>query len=96
LLSAAVLCVVAVAVVHWPAIARSDGAGAVSRASARITLVIPSTEVRRAIAESCADEAGAGYVPIVEVDADEVGVPGEGRFFRCPSGARVFLVPTGR
>ena len=96
LVLAAALCLAAGAIVHWPAIAGSSGApGPVSTASARITLVVPSSAIRVAIAERCADEVIAGYVPVVEVDPAELGVPGEGRFFECPSGARVFLVPTG-
>ncbi len=76
--------------------AASDGAtGPVSRASARITAVIPSPATQAMIEATCADGAMIGYVPVVQVDPSEMAVPEEGSFLRCPSGARVFLVPSG-
>jgi len=75
--------------------AASDGTtGPVSRASAQIT-VIPSPATQATIEATCEDGAMIGYVPIVQVDSSDMAVPEEGTFLRCPSGARVFLVPSG-
>lgn len=76
--------------------AASDGTtGPVSRASAQITAVIPSPATQATIEATCEDGAMIGYVPIVQVDSSDMAVPEEGTFLHCPSGARVFLVPSG-
>jgi len=62
-------------------------------ATARLTVVVPADEVRRAIARHCRDRARVGYVPVVAVPAATPGVPADGRFVRCPSGDTVFVVP---
>jgi hypothetical protein len=62
-------------------------------ATARLTVVVPADDVRRAIARHCRERATTGYVPVVDVPAATPGVPPDGRFVRCPSGDTVFLVP---
>ena len=66
-----------------------------STATARLTVVVPAPEVRRAIARHCRDEATVGYVPVVTVPAGSGGIPPDGRFVRCRSGAAVYLLPEG-
>lgn len=64
-----------------------------STATARLTLVVPRASVRLEIARHCRDEARLGYVPVVTVPADTIGVPPNGRFVACGSGDTVYLVP---
>jgi len=64
-----------------------------STATARLTVVVPADDVRRAIARHCRDQVTTGPVPVVEVPAATPGVPSDGRFVDCASGDTVFVVP---
>jgi len=62
-------------------------------ASARITVVVPSREVRREIARHCRDRPATGYVPVVRLAAPAPRV--DGRFVRCEAGGAIYLAPGG-